>query len=251
MRASNAPTPWVSFLQRQYDAAYYAMLRPAWAYSGLRVTRYYNDLLQTHGYTPQALAERADDKDHDFYRHLFQGIPLVPNTSVLDVGCGMGHLLEFLRECQARPATYLGLDLVQAFVNRCQQKYSAPYRFECANFITRRFAPDEQYDMIVSLGALVSRVLGYEAYVAACVEKMLRLSRRYVLFNIITEVDRSQGNYQQVDQVGGITYLPRPRLQQILERAARTYGAEFEIIEQRIYSDGTDAFVHMVKPSGK
>jgi hypothetical protein len=40
------------------------------------VSRYYEGLLRQHGRTPQALAERADDKDLDFYQHLFHGVEL-------------------------------------------------------------------------------------------------------------------------------------------------------------------------------
>ena len=241
-----------SLVQRGWHAARYAFLAPAWAYSGMRVTRYYSDLLQAHGYAPQALAERADDKDHGFYTHLFRDVQLEGAPSVLDVGCGMGDLLEFLASRQVAPASYLGLDLVPAFVERCRERYpAAPFRFEWANFITRRFAPHERYELVVSMGVMVSRVLGYQAYVAACVDKMLRVSRRYVLFNLITEVDRSQGNYQETNQVGAITYLPRPQLEAILQRAARAYDAEYTINEQRIYGDSTDAFVRLEKRAAR
>src|SRR3712207_7747648 len=40
-----------------------------------------------------------------------------------------------------------------------------------------------------------SRVIDYEEYVAFCVEKMLAFSAKHVLFNVITRVDPSFGNY--------------------------------------------------------
>lgn len=235
-------------LRRSITIAHRALLLPMWAYSGARVTKYYTGLLKAHGFTPQALAERDDDKDNDFYQHLLGAAELAPRASVLDVGCGMGDLITFLGARGVTPGAYLGLDLVPGFVERCRATYPAPYRFECANFITRRFARHERYDLVVSMGVMVSRVISYEAYVAACVEKMLRLANKYVAFNLITEVDRSQGNFQQADQVGAITFLPRPQLERILERAARAHGAEYAIEERRIYNDASDAFVLMVKP---
>lgn len=240
-----------SLLRRGLDAARFALLTPAWAYSGRRVTRYYSDLLQTHGYAPQALAERAEDKDNAFYQHLFHRIVALESPAVLDIGCGMGDLLEFLAAREIAPSGYLGLDLVPAFVERCRERYAPPLRFECANFVTRRFAPHERYDLVVSMGVMVSRVLGYESYVEACINKMLRVSRRYVVFNLITEVDSSQGNYQETSQVGAITYLPRPQLEAMLQRAARTHNAEYHINAQRIYGDSVDAFVHLEKRAAR
>ena len=57
-------------------AARETCLITAWDLSGMLVGRYYERLLQQHGRTPQALAERADDKDLEFDQHLFQGVDL-------------------------------------------------------------------------------------------------------------------------------------------------------------------------------
>ncbi|HNP71228.1 MAG TPA: methyltransferase domain-containing protein [Kouleothrix sp.] len=238
-------------LIRGLGAVRNALLAPAWAYSGARVTHYYNQLLATHGLAPQALAERAEDKDRAFYHQLLDGLALEPGLSVLDIGCGMGDLLAFLEARQITPGSYLGVDLVQGFLDHCQATHPAPYRFERANFVTQRFAPGERYDLVVSMGVMVSRVIAYPAYVAACVEKMLGLANRYVVFNMITEVDRSQGNYQQAHKIGAITFLPRPQLERIVAGAARAYGADFTITERRIYSDATDAFVRIAKPPAR
>src|SRR5262245_50666228 len=68
-----------------------------WEISGLLVARYYAQLLRQHGHSPQALAERASDKDFEFYQHLFYGVDLPAEVSVLDIGCGMGDLIDFVQ----------------------------------------------------------------------------------------------------------------------------------------------------------
>src|SRR4051794_27154146 len=70
------------------QAARNAWLMTAWDISGMLITRYYERLLRQHGRTRQALAERADDKNLGFYQHLFDGIELPDQLSVLDIGCG-------------------------------------------------------------------------------------------------------------------------------------------------------------------
>jgi hypothetical protein len=234
------------------QAARTAGLLAAWDISGMLVTRYYERLLRQHGRTPQALAERADDKDLEFYQHLFDGIELPDQLSVLDIGCGMGDLIDFLQLHEASIKSYLGIDLVGSFIDICRLEYLPPCEFRQANFISRSFAPAERFNLVVNLGVLVSRVLSYEAYVEHCIAKMIALSNKYVLFNVITSVDRSLGNYKHAHRLGQITYLPKPRLLDILNRVTSrpslhrdSAQAHFAIHELQIYPDATDAFVRI------
>jgi SAM-dependent methyltransferase len=219
----------------------------AWESSGLLVARYYAQLLRQHGHSPQALAERATSKDLEFYQHLFYGVDLPAQVSVLDIGCGMGDLIDFIQSRNLEVNSYLGIDLVGGFVDICRNEYLPPCRFQQANFVSNSFAPHERFDLVVSMGVLVSRVIGYEGYVAYCIEKMLALSTKHVLFNVITEVDRSLGNYVSTHRIGHITYLPKHRLEQILAQATRNISAEYYIHEVGIYPDATDAFVRITR----
>jgi len=219
----------------------------AWEISGRLVARYYARLLRQHGHSPQALAERASDKDLEFYEHLFYGVDLPAQVSVLDIGCGMGDLIDFIQSRHVEVSRYLGIDLVEAFVDICRNEYLPPCRFQQVNFVSNSFAPCEQFDLVVSMGVLVSRVIGYEGYVAYCIEKMLALSTKHILFNVIIDVDRSFGNYVSTRRIGQITYLPKPRLEQILAQATRNVSAEYHIHEVGIYPDATDAFVRITR----
>jgi 2-polyprenyl-3-methyl-5-hydroxy-6-metoxy-1,4-benzoquinol methylase len=240
-RVPASPLPHLGLLQAAKQACYIT----AWDLSGALVARYYERLLRQHGRTPQALAERAGDKDLEFYQHLFHGIDLPDLLSVLDIGCGMGDLIDFLQLRRASIKSYLGIDLVGPFIEQCQQEYLPPSEFRKANFVSRSFAPAERFNLVVNMGMLVSRVLNYEAYVEHCIAKMIALSSKYVLFNVITEVDTSLGNYQNAHRLGQITCLPKPRLTEILTRVTSRARADFTIHELRIYPDGTDAFVQI------
>lgn len=234
-------SPSASMLQAAKDVWLY----PAWDISGKLVTRYYERLLRQHGRTPQALAERAEEKDREFYQHLFEGIELPEQLSVLDIGCGMGDLIDFLQLRDASITSYLGIDLVGPFIDLCRQEYLPPCEFRKTNFISRAFAPAERFNLVVNMGVLVSRVISYEAYVEHCIAKMIALSSKYVLFNVITDVDTSLGNYQKAHRLGQITFLPKPRLTEILNRVTSNRPATFEIHELQIYPDATDAFVQI------
>jgi hypothetical protein len=134
----------------------------------------------------------------------------------------------------------------------CRLEYLPPCEFRQTNFVSRSFAPAERYNLVVNMGVLVSRVVGYEAYVEHCIAKMMSLSSKYVLFNVITSVDTSLGNYQHAHRLGEITFLPKPRLVEILNRVTSRLAldrdsapADYVIHELQIYPDATDAFVQI------
>jgi 2-polyprenyl-3-methyl-5-hydroxy-6-metoxy-1,4-benzoquinol methylase len=233
------------FLDSWYRTVKQAYLVKSWELSGTAVARYYGNLVQQFGPSPQALNERSDLKDHQFYDRLFDGAELAPTLSVLDIGCGMGGLIEYLQDRDAQIHDYLGIDLLPRFVELCQIKYGKPFRFRRANFISSSFRPKQRFDVVVNMGVMVSRVLLYEQYIAYSVGKMIALANKHVLFNVITDVDRSQGNYARTKRIGHITAIPKDKLLAILDAATHNTGAHYEIREVNIYPDATDAFVRI------
>jgi SAM-dependent methyltransferase len=250
MGSSNTLTKPSLLLGDLYRNARRACMLKAWELSGGVVAHYYDNLLQQFGASAQALDERSETKEHLFYDHLFNAANLPPALSVLDIGCGMGNLIEYLLGHEYRIDDYLGIDLVQQFVDVCRAKYGHPFTFRQANFIRGSFVPDRTYDLVVNMGVMVSRVLSYEQYVEYCVRKMIGLSRKYVLFNVIIGVDSSMGNYQGLRRIGHITCIPKSKLFAILDAAANDLGVRYALHEVQIYPDATDAFVCITANSG-
>src|SRR5262249_30482177 len=150
----------------------HAGLIKTWELSGAAVARYYGNLLQRFGASPQALDERTNDKEHQFYDRLFDGAELWPTSSILDIGCGMGNLIKYLQGRDVQIHDYLGVDLVPQFVELCRAQYTPPFTFAAANFVSDTFQPDRKFDLVVNMGVLVSRVLLYERYIDYSIRKM-------------------------------------------------------------------------------
>jgi SAM-dependent methyltransferase len=222
-----------------------AGLIKTWEWSGAVVARYYGDLLQRFGASPLALDEREDKKEHHFYDHLFDGAQLPDPASVLDIGCGMGNLIKYLQGRDLQIHDYLGVDLLAQFVELCRAQYPTPFSFVEANFVSDTFQPDRRFDLVVNMGVLVSRVLLYERYIDYSIRKMIALSRKYVLFNVITDIDGSLGNYAGRKRVGQITFIPKSKLFAILDAVTNELGVRYELHEVNIYPDATDAFVRI------
>jgi len=95
----------------------------------------YND----HGDSPAALLT-PKGRNNLRFRAL---LPLIdkPGLSVLDYGCGLGYLFDYLQE-QGASVHYTGMDILPEFIDVCRQKHGDKAEFqliEAEQSLTRRF----------------------------------------------------------------------------------------------------------------
>lgn len=208
-------------------------------------SRYQQKICQESLASAKSLGERGSQKDFQFYARLFEGIPIRRTVSILDIGCGKADLLSFFRNAypQVKIERYLGLDLVEEFLEIAQSNYPE-YEFERENFISDRFLPQQPFDLVVAVGVLISRVRNYTEFVEYFIKKMVRCSGDRILFNLISEIDFSSPNYLEGDRLGHSTFLTRKTLESIVDKIENT---SYSIVESRIFPDATDMFVRMTK----
>lgn len=86
------------------------------------IVEHYSRLFQEHGDSPQSV--QLADRTSQFRRFevLTKDIPRKERVSVMDVGCGLGHLNEFFAE-SGRNVNYSGIDVTPDFVTACQSKF--------------------------------------------------------------------------------------------------------------------------------
>ena len=56
------------------------------------------------------------------FKKLTEGL-IVEGSSILDFGCGLGHLVEFLEKQNLRQYEYVGVDLCVSFIEHAKEKY--------------------------------------------------------------------------------------------------------------------------------
>jgi SAM-dependent methyltransferase len=71
-------------------------------------------------------------------------------STLLDVGCGFGHLLDFFKDNKIYPKIYLGIDKEQFFIELCKMQYHNFDFFQCD--ILKDKIPN--YEFLVCSGAL-------------------------------------------------------------------------------------------------
>lgn len=108
--------------------------------------------------------------------------------SVLDVGCGYGQLVEFLRENKAFTGNYTGIDIISRYIKKARQLYgkNARNHFITGDFL-RHYWGGARFDIVMVLGA-ISVNYDYPAkhgekslkYAEDIIEQAVRLARKAV-----------------------------------------------------------------------
>ncbi|SDH83838.1 class I SAM-dependent methyltransferase [Roseospirillum parvum] len=114
-----------------------------------RQRRHFTRRLQQLGDRPQALDWSSFDSQRR--RHeVMAGIGIDNGHTVLDVGCGLGHLLNFFRRA-GLTVGYTGIDLVPALVARCRTSYPGT-PFLVHDLLAEPWPDSEAFDWVVACG---------------------------------------------------------------------------------------------------
>lgn len=134
----------------------------------------YQRLFATYGYSPRALGW---DKGKQFLRfhQLTSGWDLA-GASILDVGCGFGDFVDYLRFMNIEGCTYTGIDLVGEFIAEGERRFGSPK----ATFLQAAledYAPPSNFDYVIASGSFNLKVEGVDGHeqIRQSLEKMFRL----------------------------------------------------------------------------
>ncbi len=117
------------------------------------------------------------------------------NTSVLDIGCGFGELLRYLRQIKEFQGKYTGIDILDAFIKMGSKLHSNDNRnyFISSDVLSYEWK-DSQYDFVLSIGSVATNYDYPEPYGKKTLEfafklvnLMCQLSRKYAGLHYINE----------------------------------------------------------------
>jgi SAM-dependent methyltransferase len=157
------------------------------------IVTHYEACLARHGDTHRGVdwPNEADAKTR--YRVMLEVIretptPLQP-ISLLDFGCGAGHLLAHLRAEQQRNVRYMGIDMSPKFVDLCRDKFPDS-EFLCGD-ILQGDVEIPQVDYVVMNGVFTEkRSLPFEVmfdYFRQVLRRVYPLARRGLAFNVMSK----------------------------------------------------------------
>lgn len=152
--------------------------------SKVEMNAYYANRLKEYGPTKEALVYRSQAQQDDRYAMLADMEPIAEDSSILDVGCGLGFFCDYLRK-HGWKGKYTGLDINQDLINACKKRLPND-SFLCKDILTEKF--DEQYDYVVCAATVQLRPKygDHVEYVHNMVKKMFSLTKKALAFDVFS-----------------------------------------------------------------
>jgi hypothetical protein len=148
---------------------------------------FYSGLLERYDIYSQSAVAWFDGGQETRFRELLRIIPdrRVP-YSLLDVGCGMGDMRDYLLKNGYTRIDYKGIDALGEMVESGKRKYPG-IRIWRSEFMAESFKSES--DFLVSSGAMNLRMFRAEKkqdeYIAGFIQKLYCLSRLGCAFNVL------------------------------------------------------------------
>lgn len=172
------------------------------------VAAYYSSKLALHGPTPQGVdwnGKASHELRHRQFLRLLKGSP---DASILDIGCGYGDFMRFLREAGHR-GQFIGYDVAPDMIREATRLHG-----ESADCRWRVGAePTETADFAVASG--IFNVKGevptdtWAHYVREIIDILARTGRRGFAFNVLSlssDADRRSGTLYYADAAEMLSY---------------------------------------------
>jgi SAM-dependent methyltransferase len=173
-----------------------------------QVADYYASKLELHGSTPQGVdwnGQASHELRHRQFLRLLEG---APDASVLDLGCGFGDFLRFLRTSGHR-GTFIGYDVAASMVEKARALHG-----EGADRQWRVGAhPAEVADFAIASG--IFNVRGdipdqsWTPYVHQTIDALARAGRFGFAFNLLSlssDPERRRPNLYYADAAGMLSH---------------------------------------------
>lgn len=175
------------------------------------VSRYYAARLRAHGTTPQGVDWNGAASQEQRFRQFLRLEGLIDASRIVDLGCGYGALLRFLRQAGYR-GHYHGVDLAPEMI-------AAASAFNAADPLARFEAgaePSEDADFVVASGIFSVRVdvpdATWEDHMRATMRMMASHARHGIAFNCLTlysDVDRRRPHLYYADPLAWFDWAKR------------------------------------------
>ena len=114
----------------------------------IETSRWYAEKVARHGFDHRGLGFRTRSSQEKRFEALIS-LGDFHGRAVLDVGCGFGDFLAYLRDHGIEPR-YTGVDICEPMVRRCRERFDGSATFHVGDVL--EWQPEEEPDYVVASG---------------------------------------------------------------------------------------------------
>ena len=151
-----------------------------------KIVHYYNELFNKYGYSPKSLGW---DKGNQFLRfHQLTSDWSLNGKTFLDVGCGFGDFVDYLHHLEVSNFSYVGSDLVKAFVNEARARHgTSNVKFFQQDFLNADFTQVVDYSIASGVFNLTLQDHDEYEHLFKNMEKMFSLSSKAISIDFLSD----------------------------------------------------------------
>jgi SAM-dependent methyltransferase len=153
------------------------------------VIEYYEELVARHGDSPLAVNYPGRQAQYQHFEVLASIAPL-GGKRVLDVGCGLGHFYDFLKEHGITPKDYQGIDITPGMISLARTRYPQ-LEFATTDLLAAERPAQPSYDYVFACGIFHERGQNSETdwakFCDQMIVEMFHYARYGLVFNMLTD----------------------------------------------------------------
>jgi len=160
------------------------------------IFRHYENCYKTHGDNCKGVDWPNEDDVRKRYQVMLDVVRFDSSSSpeekysILDFGCGLGHLYDYMRQINC-PHAYSGVDISDIFVSECRRKYPG-LPFIRLDLLNEDYPEDlKKPDYIILNGVFTEKCdLDYpqmKEFFEALISKVYGLCKKGIAFNVMSK----------------------------------------------------------------
>jgi len=141
----------------------------------------YKSLYKKFGISPGSVKARDAKQQYLRFKHLISLVDIKRNDKILDVGCGLGDLSNYLKKNKIY-SKYHGIDFIEEFIQAAKNTYGDKRtRFSRMDIYKDKFPSD--CDWLILSGLFNDKTKNSEALMFKIIKKMFYSAKKGIVFN--------------------------------------------------------------------
>lgn len=142
--------------------------------------QFYFNAYSKYGVSAKGVHWQSKEKQYTRFKILTSYMEDINNSTIIDLGCGFGEYLNFLKQYNLKFQKYIGIDCEDFMIKEAKKRFPSE-RFIKANFLEDKI---ETADYIICSGSL--NILKKDEFLEG-IKKSFSLANKALVFNFLTK----------------------------------------------------------------